>query len=76
MQQNAAVNPLNGWASAGLQAVEYNDRGKSSTGEFKNRSHNSKAAGKPKKLSEISSEQEERLKTNISELDRVLGGGP
>lgn len=41
----------------------------------KNRSHNSKAAGKPKKLSEISSEQEERLKTNISELDRVLGGG-
>ena len=40
----------------------------------KNRSHNSKAAGKPKKLSEISSAGG-AFEANISELDRVLGGG-
>ncbi len=41
----------------------------------KNESKTISTASKPQKLSEITFENEDRTKTNISELDRVLGGG-
>ena len=33
------------------------------------------AGGKPVRLSDVSSEREDRMLTHIAELDRVLGGG-
>ncbi len=41
----------------------------------KNESKTISTSSKPQKLSEITFENEDRTKTNISELDRVLGGG-
>ena len=38
-------------------------------------SHNEKKAAKPVKLSEITTDEFFRLKTNIMEFDRLLGGG-
>ena len=41
----------------------------------KNESKTISTSSKPQKLSDITFENEDRTKTNISELDRVLGGG-
>lgn len=41
----------------------------------KNESKTISTASRPQKLSDITFENEDRTKTNISELDRVLGGG-
>ncbi len=41
----------------------------------KNESKTISTSSKPQKLSDVTFENEDRTKTNISELDRVLGGG-
>ncbi len=47
----------------------------SSSGEGKSRRREGYAPAKPEKLSQISLSEEDRVKTGMEELDRVLGGG-